>query len=82
VTPQPATWHRFDRHLARIRPYRQPLSLLAGAVTIAARWNLTCRIRLGFGRWTSPRRGYDPRVMLGVTGAYSRASARCWRNHA
>ncbi len=63
-------WHRLDRALARIRPHRQPLSLVADALVIAACWNFTYLFRLGFERWWSARPGYDVWVMLGVVGVY------------
>jgi FlaA1/EpsC-like NDP-sugar epimerase len=63
-------WHRLDRFLARLRPHREPLSLLADALVIAACWNVTYLFRLGFERWISARPGYDVWVMLGVIGAY------------
>ncbi|MBN8507217.1 MAG: polysaccharide biosynthesis protein [Burkholderiales bacterium] len=63
-------WHRLDLFLARLRPHREPLSLLVDAVVIAVCWNLTYLFRLGFERWLSARPGYDGWVLLGVTAAY------------
>ncbi len=63
-------WHRLDLFLARLRPHRQPLSLLVDAVVIAACWNVTYLFRLGFERWISARPGYDGWVLLGVILAY------------
>src|SRR5436190_4225778 len=66
----PTFWHRLDRALARIRPHRQPLSLLIDGAVIAACWNFTYLFRLGFERWWSARPSYDPWVMLGVVAVY------------
>ncbi|MDP3083575.1 MAG: nucleoside-diphosphate sugar epimerase/dehydratase [Rubrivivax sp.] len=63
-------WHKFDLFLARLRPHREPLSLAADALVIAACWNITYLFRLGFERWISARPGYDVWVMLGVIAAY------------
>jgi FlaA1/EpsC-like NDP-sugar epimerase len=70
MTAAPTPWHRLDRALARIRPWRAPLSLAVDAVVIAACWNITYLFRLGFERWISARPGYDAWVMLGVIAAY------------
>ncbi len=64
------TWLRLDRALARIRPHRQPLSLLIDAAVIANCWHFTYLFRLGFERWWSARPAYDGWVMAGVVGAY------------
>ena len=71
----PSLWHRLDLFLARLRPHREPLSLLADACVIAACWNITYLFRLGFERWLSARPGYDPWVLLGVVAAYLAAFA-------
>ena len=43
-----STWHRLDLFLARLRPHREPLTLLVDAVVVAACWNVTYLFRLGF----------------------------------
>ncbi len=63
-------WHRLDRFLARLRPHREPLSLLVDAAVVAACWHITYLFRLGFERWHTARPGYDVWVMLGVVAAY------------
>ena len=69
--PQPPTvWHRLDRVLARLRPHREPLSLLADGLLIAFAWNVTYLFRIGFDRWFDARPWYDFWVMLGIIAAY------------
>ena len=63
-------WHRLDLFLARLRPHREPLSLLADALVIAACWHITYLFRLGFERWSTARPSYDIWVMLGVVALY------------
>ena len=63
-------WHRLDRFLARLRPRREPLSLLIDGMVVAACWHVTYLFRLGFERWHTARPDYDPWVMLGVVAAY------------
>ncbi|WOB09442.1 nucleoside-diphosphate sugar epimerase/dehydratase [Piscinibacter gummiphilus] len=63
-------WHKLDRVLARIRPRRQPLSLVIDGLVIALCWNITYLFRLGFERWISARPSYDPYVMVGVVAVY------------
>ena len=66
----PTAWHRLDLFLARLRPHREPLSLAADALVIAACWNITSLFRLGFERWWSARPPYDGWVLLGVVATY------------
>ncbi len=63
-------WHRLELWLARVRPHRQPLSLLVDGVVIAVCWNVTYLFRLGFERWLSARPAYDGLVMLGIIATY------------
>ena len=72
MTPHSARtfWHRLDRALTLLRPHREPLSLLADALVIAAAWNITYLFRLGFERWLSARPSYDGWVMLGIITIY------------
>ena len=63
-------WHRLDRLLARLRPHREPLSLLVDGVVIALAWNVTYLFRLGFDRWLSARPAYDEWVLLGIVVTY------------
>jgi FlaA1/EpsC-like NDP-sugar epimerase len=71
----PTFWHRLDAFLARLRPHREPLSLLIDGLVVAACWNITYLFRLGFERWLSARPTYDLWVMLGVVAAYLAAFA-------
>ena len=73
--PAPTPWHRLDLFLARLRPYREPLALLADAIVIAVAWNVTYLFRLGFERGWSARPGYDGWVLLGVITVYLAAFA-------
>lgn len=66
-------WHRLDRFLARLRPHREPLSLLIDGTVVAIAWNVTYLFRLGFERWISARPGYDGWVLLAVVLAYGAA---------
>lgn len=68
-------WHRLDHFLARIRPHREPASLLADGLVVALCWNATYLFRLGFERWISARPGYDAWVMLSVVMLYVAAFA-------
>ena len=63
-------WIRLDTALARLRPHREPLSLLIDAGVVALCWNATYLFRLGFERWLSARPSYDVWVMAGVVLAY------------
>ena len=69
-TPPPTAWHRLDHFLARLRPHREPLSLLVDGLLIAFAWNVTYLFRLGFERWFEARPWYDFWVMLGVIATY------------
>jgi FlaA1/EpsC-like NDP-sugar epimerase len=73
--PALTVWHRLDRFLARLRPHREPLSLVVDGLVIAACWNATYLFRLGFERWISARPDYDLWVMLGVIATYLAAFA-------
>ncbi|MDE2297013.1 MAG: polysaccharide biosynthesis protein, partial [Burkholderiales bacterium] len=70
TTTAPTVWHRLDRALAHVRPYRRPLSLAIDALVIALAWNATYLFRLGFERWWSARPAYDLWVMLAVVAVY------------
>ena len=72
---RPTPWHRLDLLLARVRPYREPVALLADAIVVSLAWNVTYLFRLGFERWLSVRPSYDPWVMLGIVGLYLLAFA-------
>ena len=63
-------WHRLDRFLARLRPHREPLSLVVDGVLVVLAWNVTYLFRLGFERWLEARPWYDPWVLLGIVAAY------------
>jgi FlaA1/EpsC-like NDP-sugar epimerase len=63
-------WHQLDRLLARLRPHRQPLSLLVDGFVIALAWNFTYLFRLGFDRWFSARPTYDHWVLMAVVVLY------------
>ena len=69
-TPPPTAWHRLDHFLARLRPYREPLSLLVDGLLIAFAWNVTYLFRIGFERWFEVRPWYDAWVMLGIIASY------------
>jgi FlaA1/EpsC-like NDP-sugar epimerase len=64
-------WHRFDRALAHLRPYREPLSLAIDAALVAVAWNATYLFRLGFERWFRARPDYDHWVLLGIVALYT-----------
>lgn len=63
-------WIRLDTALARLRPHREPLSLLIDAGVVALCWNSTYLFRLGFERWLSARPSYDGWVLAGVVLIY------------
>ncbi len=67
-------WHRLDLVLARLRPYREPLSLACDAAVVAACWHITYLFRLGFERWQTARPAYDHWVLLAVVACYLLAS--------
>ncbi len=69
ITP----WHRLDRFLARLRPHREPLSLLIDSAVVALAWNITYLFRLGFERWISARPSYDGWVLLAIVLVYATA---------
>ena len=69
-TPPPTVWYRLDRFLARLRPHREPLSLVVDGLLIAFAWNVTYLFRIGFDRWFDARPWYDFWVMLGVIATY------------
>ena len=69
-TPPPSVWHRLDRFLARLRPHREPLSLVVDGLLIAFAWNVTYLFRIGFDRWFEARPWYDFWVMLGIIAVY------------
>jgi len=64
-------WQSLDTFLTRIRPRRQPLSLLIDAAVVALCWQATYLFRLGFERWIHARPGYDGWVLLGVVACYA-----------
>ena len=68
--PRPTVWHRLELALARVRPWREPMSLAVDALVVVACWNATYLFRLGFERWISARPSYDAWVLLGVVAAY------------
>ena len=74
TAPALTLWHRLDVFLARLRPHREPLSLLMDAAVVAVCWNATYLFRLGFERWLSARPAYDGWVLAGVVLAYGLAS--------
>jgi FlaA1/EpsC-like NDP-sugar epimerase len=74
TTQTPTAWHRLDLFLARLRPHREPLSVLIDAAVVALCWNATYLFRLGFERWISARPSYDTWVLAGVVLAYALAS--------
>ena len=67
-------WVRLDVFLARLRPHREPLTVLIDAAVVAICWNATYLFRLGFERWLSARPSYDHWVLAGVVLAYAAAS--------
>jgi len=74
MSPAPTFWHRLDAFLARLRPHREPLSMVVDAAVVVACWNVTYLFRLGFERWISARPAYDGYVLLGIVGTYALCS--------
>ena len=70
-----SVWARVDAGLSRLRPRREPLSLLMDSVMVVLCWNVTYLFRLGFERWISARPSYDAWVLLGVVCVYAMAFA-------
>jgi FlaA1/EpsC-like NDP-sugar epimerase len=70
LVPDTGFWHAVDRALGRVRPWREPLSLVADALVVAACWNITYLFRLGFERWINARPDYDLWVMASVIALY------------
>ncbi len=64
-------WTSLDRWLTRLRPHREPLSLLLDAGVVVLAWQATYLFRLGFERWLSARASYDPWVAVGLTLLYA-----------
>jgi FlaA1/EpsC-like NDP-sugar epimerase len=52
-------WSELDHFLARIRPHREPLSLLIDGAVVFFAWQAVYLFRLGFDRWISARPSYD-----------------------
>ncbi len=63
-------WQALELALARLRPHRAPLSLLADGLMVVLCWNITYLFRLGFERWISARPSYDLWVLAGITLGY------------
>jgi FlaA1/EpsC-like NDP-sugar epimerase len=70
TTASDTFWHRLDRGLTRLRPRREPLSLLIDALMVVLAWNATYLFRLGFERWLSARPHYDTLVLAGIVAVY------------
>ncbi len=64
-------WLSLDAFLTRIRPWREPLSLLLDAVVVALAWQATYLFRLGFSNWLSERPSYDGAVLAGLVALYA-----------
>jgi FlaA1/EpsC-like NDP-sugar epimerase len=63
-------WHRLDHFLARLRPHREPLSMVIDGLLVVFAWNVTYLFRLGFERWFEARPWYDTWVLLGIVVLY------------
>jgi FlaA1/EpsC-like NDP-sugar epimerase len=66
----PMLWQSLDAFLTRLRPHREPFSLLLDAAAVALAWQFTYLFRLGFDRWIEARPAYDGWVLLGVLIVY------------
>jgi FlaA1/EpsC-like NDP-sugar epimerase len=65
-----AAWSALDRFLARLRPHREPLSLLIDGTVVFLAWQAVYLFRLGFERWVSARPSYDLVFSLGLVLLY------------
>jgi FlaA1/EpsC-like NDP-sugar epimerase len=63
-------WTGLDRFLTKVRPHREPLSLLLDAIVVLLAWNATYLFRLGFERWMEARPSYDSAVAAGLVLLY------------
>ncbi len=63
-------WLFLDGLLPRLRPHREPLSLLMDGMMVAIAWQATYLFRLGFERWVSARPSYDGWVLAAVVSLY------------
>jgi FlaA1/EpsC-like NDP-sugar epimerase len=70
ATGAPTVWHRLDHFLARLRPHREPLSLVVDGALVVFAWNVTYLFRLGFDRWFEARPAYDGYVLAGIVALY------------
>ena len=63
-------WAAGLRGLARLRPWREPLSLALDTTMVWLCWQLTYLFRLGFERWFSARPAEDLQLSLAVAAFY------------
>ncbi|MFO0121811.1 MAG: polysaccharide biosynthesis protein, partial [Inhella sp.] len=68
--PLSSAWTALDHLLARIRPHREPLSLLVDGAVVVLAWQAVYLFRLGFERWLSARPSYDAAVIAGLVALY------------
>lgn len=68
--PLSSAWTALDHLLARIRPHREPLSLLIDGAVVVLAWQAVYLFRLGFERWLSARPSYDAAVIAGLVALY------------